>query len=100
MSATSVIENSGEGTDTVRTTLAAYALSANVEHLRFIGVGNFTGTGNDLNNDIYGGGGNDTLYGGDGHDHSDRQWRRRQPLRRRRPRLLVGRHRRRLYGRQ
>jgi len=64
----SVIENSGEGNDTVRTTLASYALTANVEDLRFIGVGNFTGTGNDLNNYIYGGTGNDTLSGGDGHD--------------------------------
>jgi Ca2+-binding RTX toxin-like protein len=63
-----VNENSGEGTDTVRTTLVAYALGANVEHLRFIGVGNFTGTGNALNNDITGSGGNDTLSGGDGHD--------------------------------
>lgn len=64
----SVIENSGEGNDTVRTTLASYALTANVEILRFIGVGNFTGTGNDLNNYIYGGGGDDILSGGDGHD--------------------------------
>ncbi|HEX9964158.1 MAG TPA: calcium-binding protein [Allosphingosinicella sp.] len=64
----SVNENSGEGTDTVRTTLASYALGAEVEHLRFIGVGNFTGTGNALNNDITGGGGNDVLSGGDGHD--------------------------------
>jgi Ca2+-binding RTX toxin-like protein len=63
-----VNENSGEGTDTVRTTLAGYALTANVEHLRFIGTGNFTGTGNDLNNEIYGAGGNDTLSGGDGFD--------------------------------
>jgi Ca2+-binding RTX toxin-like protein len=63
-----VVENSGEGNDTVRTTLAAYALTANVEHLRFIGAGNFTGTGNDLNNEIYGGSGNDTLTGGDGYD--------------------------------
>ncbi|HEX8238152.1 MAG TPA: calcium-binding protein [Allosphingosinicella sp.] len=63
-----VSENSGEGTDTVRTSLAAYALTANVEHLRFTGLGNFTGTGNDLNNDITGAGGNDTLSGGDGHD--------------------------------
>ncbi|HEY0130736.1 MAG TPA: calcium-binding protein, partial [Allosphingosinicella sp.] len=63
-----VNENSAEGTDTVRTTLAAYALTANVEHLRFIGAGDFTGTGNDLNNDITGAGGNDTLSGGDGHD--------------------------------
>src|SRR5687767_8523896 len=63
-----VNENSGEGTDTVRTTLASYSLGANVEHLRFIGVGNFTGTGNALNNDITGSGGNDTLSGGVGHD--------------------------------
>jgi Ca2+-binding RTX toxin-like protein len=63
-----VIENSGEGNDTVRTSLAAYALTANVEDLRYTGVGNFTGTGNDLNNYIYGAGGNDTLSGGDGHD--------------------------------
>ncbi|MGZ8353816.1 MAG: calcium-binding protein [Allosphingosinicella sp.] len=64
----SVIENSGEGNDTVRTSLASYALTANVEDLRFIGAGDFTGTGNDLNNYIYGAGGDDTLSGGDGHD--------------------------------
>ncbi|HEX9948286.1 MAG TPA: calcium-binding protein [Allosphingosinicella sp.] len=64
-----VNENSGEGTDTVRTTLASYALTAHVEHLRFIGSGDFIGTGNDLNNQIYGAGGNDTLSGGDGHDN-------------------------------
>lgn len=64
----SVVENSGEGNDTVRTTLASYALTANVEDLRFIGAGNFTGTGNDLNNYIYGAGGDDSLSGGDGHD--------------------------------
>jgi Ca2+-binding RTX toxin-like protein len=65
----SVIENSGEGTDNVRTTLAAYALTANVEHLRFTGSGSFTGTGNGLNNDIYGGSSSDTLYGGAGYDN-------------------------------
>ncbi len=64
----SVVENSGEGNDTVRTSLAAYALTANVEDLRYTGIGNFTGTGNDLNNHIYGAGGNDILSGGDGHD--------------------------------
>ncbi|MEA3064249.1 MAG: hypothetical protein QOJ27_684 [Sphingomonadales bacterium] len=63
-----VNENSGEGTDTVKTTLAAYALTANVEDLRYTGAGNFTGTGNDLNNNIYGAGGSDTLSGGDGYD--------------------------------
>src|SRR4051812_28253274 len=64
-----VIENAGEGnSDLVRTTLAAYALGANVEHLRYTGAGNFTGTGNELNNEIYGNGGSDTLSGGDGYD--------------------------------
>lgn len=63
-----VNENAGEGNDTVKTTLAAYTLGANVEDLRYTGAGDFTGTGNDLNNYIYGAGGNDTLYGLDGHD--------------------------------
>lgn len=65
----SVIEAAGEGTDQVRTTLAAYTLGANVEKLLFIGSGNFTGTGNDLNNEIEGGSSNDTLTGGDGWDY-------------------------------
>jgi len=65
----SVIEAAGEGTDTVRTVLAAYALTADVEILRFTGSGNFTGTGNALNNELYGAGGSDSLYGGDGHDY-------------------------------
>jgi Ca2+-binding RTX toxin-like protein len=63
-----VVENSGEGNDRVRTTLASYTLTADVEELYFIGAGNFTGTGNDLNNNIYGAGGSDTLSGGDGYD--------------------------------
>jgi Ca2+-binding RTX toxin-like protein len=63
-----VAENSGEGNDKVRTTLSSYALTADVEELHFIGAGNFTGTGNDLNNNIYGAGGSDTLSGGDGYD--------------------------------
>ena len=64
-----VNENSGEGTDTVRVaSLAAYALTANVEKLINTGSGTFTGTGNDLNNDMTGGSGADTLYGGDGYD--------------------------------
>ena len=43
-------------------------LAANVEILRFNGVGNFTGIGNDLDNTIAGSAGNDTLEGGDGND--------------------------------
>jgi len=64
-----VSESAGEGTDQVRTTLAAYALGANVEKLRFTGSGSFTGTGNDLNNEIEGGASADILYGGDGYDY-------------------------------
>jgi Ca2+-binding RTX toxin-like protein len=64
-----VNENSGEGTDTVRVaSLAAYALTANVEKLINTGSGTFTGTGNDLSNDMTGGSGADTLYGNDGYD--------------------------------
>jgi len=64
-----VNENSGEGTDTVRVAvLASYTLTANVEKLINTGSGTFTGTGNDLNNDMTGGSGADTLYGGNGYD--------------------------------
>ena len=63
-----VTENVDEGIDTVRTTLAAYALGANVENLEFTGTGGFSGTGNDLDNLITGGAGNDTLTGGAGYD--------------------------------
>ena len=61
-------EAAGAGTDTVRTTLLSKTLSANLENLAFIGSGNFTGTGNTLNNAITGGAGNDTLSGGAGND--------------------------------
>ena len=63
-----VNEAAGAGTDTVRTTLLSETLGANLENLAFIGSGNFTGTGNTLNNVITGGAGNDTLNGGIGND--------------------------------
>jgi Ca2+-binding RTX toxin-like protein len=74
-----VTEEANQGnSDAVHTTLATYTLSANVEQLRFTGTtGTFAGTGNDLNNDIEGGAGNDSLiglagfdrlYGGTGND--------------------------------
>ena len=63
-----VNEAAGAGTDTVRTTLLSKILGANLENLTFIGSGNFTGTGNTLNNVITGGAGNDTLNGGAGND--------------------------------
>ncbi len=63
-----VVELTGEGQDSVQTTLASYTLGANVEHLLYLGVANFVGTGNASNNVITGGVGNDTLNGGDGND--------------------------------
>ena len=76
-----VVEQAGGGTDLVRTSLSSYALGANVENLTFTGTGAFTGTGNELENVIYGsatapnklygGAGNDMLYGGSGADYLD-----------------------------
>ncbi|MFN3857338.1 MAG: hypothetical protein ACK4RV_06260 [Caulobacter sp.] len=72
-----VVIDSGTGTDLVLATVGAFLLSANVENLTFVGIGDFTGTGNGLVNVITGGdgsdtldgkGGNDTLIGGDGDD--------------------------------
>ncbi|MDH4581494.1 heme peroxidase, partial [Pseudomonas sp. BN415] len=63
-----VIELAGGGNDVVWTSLSTYTLAANVEHLRYAGVGPFNGTGNALANSIAGGTGNDVLSGGGGND--------------------------------
>jgi len=63
-----VIEQAAAGIDTVWSSLATTALYANVEILRFNGVGSFAGYGNGLDNTIAGGAGNDRLEGGDGND--------------------------------
>ncbi|WP_408980760.1 calcium-binding protein [Pseudomonas sp. B21-047] len=63
-----VIEATGAGTDTVRTTLASYSMSSNVENLIYTGVGNFTASGNALDNIISAGAGSDLLNGGAGAD--------------------------------
>jgi Ca2+-binding RTX toxin-like protein len=63
-----VTENLNEGTDTVRTSLTAYLLGTNVEHLVLTGTANASGTGNVLNNSITGGAGADTLRGMEGND--------------------------------
>ena len=63
-----VTEYASQGADLVKTTLAGYTLGANVEHLTFIGVGAFSGTGNASNNTVTGGAGNDTLRGASGKD--------------------------------
>lgn len=64
-----VVEQAGEGIDTVRTTLSYLELAANVENL--IGTGtvtSFTGIGNGIGNWITGGAVRDTLNGGGGDD--------------------------------
>jgi Ca2+-binding RTX toxin-like protein len=58
-----VVENSGEGTDAIFSTVA-YTLSANVETLVLQGNGNINGTGNVIANSIVGNSGNNTLDGG------------------------------------
>jgi Ca2+-binding RTX toxin-like protein len=63
-----VVEAVGGGTDTVKTTLSSYTLGDNVENLRFVGTGDFSGHGNARANALTGGAGNDTLIGGKGAD--------------------------------
>jgi VCBS repeat-containing protein len=68
-SATVIIENAGEGTDTVWSAVD-YTLTANVENMYL--VGNATGTGNDSSNTIIGfGAGDNTIYGLGGDDYLD-----------------------------
>jgi Ca2+-binding RTX toxin-like protein len=62
-----VVENAGEGTDTVFST-ANIALSANVENLVLQGGANLQGFGNDLANAILGNTGNNLIDGGAGAD--------------------------------
>ncbi|WP_223544079.1 peroxidase family protein [Pseudomonas sp. A-B-19] len=63
-----VTELTGEGNDTVWTSLGSYVLGANLENLFFGGSGDFAGTGNALDNVIAGGAGNDILVSAAGND--------------------------------
>jgi hypothetical protein len=62
-----VFENSGEGTDAVFATVGQ-TLSANVDTLVLQGSANLTGTGNGLDNKLFGNAGENTLNGGAGAD--------------------------------
>jgi Ca2+-binding RTX toxin-like protein len=67
-----VIEQAGEGTDTVISTASSYTLSANVENLTLGTYGasleNLSGDGNELDNTLRGNSGNNILTGGAGDD--------------------------------
>jgi Ca2+-binding RTX toxin-like protein len=62
-----VIENAGEGTDTVESWIS-YTLGNNVENLMLAGTSAINGTGNSLNNALYGNSGDNILNGGTGAD--------------------------------
>ncbi|MDR8362777.1 M10 family metallopeptidase C-terminal domain-containing protein [Pseudomonas sp. JL3] len=56
------------GIDSVHSSLAAYTLSNNVEHLYIDSTGAADGTGNALDNTLFAGAGNNVLDGRDGND--------------------------------
>ncbi|HAP39348.1 MAG TPA: hypothetical protein DCQ94_06260, partial [Nitrospira sp.] len=62
-----IIENGGEGTDLVLSSLT-YTLGANLEHLTLFGASNRNGTGNGLDNVITGNTGRNQLVGDAGAD--------------------------------
>ena len=63
----SIVEGANEGTDLVRSAIG-YTLGANLENLLLSGTGNSNGSGNDLNNALWGNSGNNVLTGGAGND--------------------------------
>jgi Ca2+-binding RTX toxin-like protein len=73
---TYIVDNGGDvvnelaagGNDSVQTVLLNHTLAANVENLAFTASGNFSGTGNALNNVLTSGAGNDRLDGAAGAD--------------------------------
>lgn len=63
----SVVESANQGIDSINT-LLSFTLPENVENLFLDGNDNLNGTGNNLDNTIYGNDGNNILKGGDGND--------------------------------
>jgi Ca2+-binding RTX toxin-like protein len=62
-----VAENTGEGTDTVKSTVT-WTLGSNLENLILTGTAAINGTGNSLDNTLTGNGANNVLDGGLGND--------------------------------
>lgn len=63
-----IIENSGEGTDTVVTASTYTLAGTNLENLTLTGTSRINGTGNAFGNVIVGNSANNALTGGDGND--------------------------------
>ncbi|MGI9210872.1 MAG: S8 family serine peptidase [Methylococcaceae bacterium] len=63
----SIVELTGEGTDTVRAN-TSYTLTSNIENLILEGTDNYTAGGNSLDNRLVGNSGNNILAGGLGSD--------------------------------
>jgi Ca2+-binding RTX toxin-like protein len=66
-----IVEIVGAGTDTVLSSAASYAMSANVENLTQVAALAINVTGNNMNNLITGNTGADFLFGGNGNDTLD-----------------------------
>ncbi len=66
-----VTEASGQGTDTIKTSVTLASLAANVENLTLLGTGNINGTGSTGDNVMTGNAGNNTLTGNAGNDTLD-----------------------------
>ncbi|MFJ2326273.1 calcium-binding protein [Pseudomonas sp. NPDC087690] len=65
----SIVEENSGGYDELRSSLNSIKMNAFVEKLTFTGTGDVHAYGNDTDNEIIGGAGNDWLWGGDGADH-------------------------------
>jgi methionine-rich copper-binding protein CopC len=62
-----VIESVSAGIDTVESSIT-YTLGTNVENLMLVGIASINGSGNSLDNIIFGNNGNNILHGGVGND--------------------------------
>ena len=66
-----VVEFSGQGTDSIQTSRTTYVLKDHFENLQYTGSSAFSGTGNGADNSLEGGSGNDVLIGRGGNDRLD-----------------------------